>query len=242
MSINFGGGSSRSSGTQTVAFPAPGPQEAALRDLNLQLARIQAGEYLRGLQRQQEFEASPTYGMQQDIEKRATQNILARLSGTAPVLSPEEQKRLDEIYGNTQRRGEQDLNRYSQEIAGARGLSVSDSPIGNEALRQQQEFTSNLGAQKAASAFDLGNAGTAFNQAQQAFANQLRQQAYMNRLAFSSQSPASFGFGQSLFGERLAGASRSFNGSGSTFNYGGGANSQQLGAAGLGASGLGFGR
>ena len=247
MSLNFGGSErrDRSSGTGTsttnIQLPEPDPQEARLREINLRLAQIQAGEYLRSLEEDEAFRQSPLFATQRAIEEKASANILARLTGEAPVLSPEEQARLDEIYGNTQREGEESLRRYAEEIAGARGLAVSDSPIGNEALRQHQEFIQNLGAQKAGSAFDLGNAATNFASEQQKFAAQLRQAAYMNRLSFASQQPSSFGFQGGLFGERLAGAPRSFSGSqsgtGSStgFQWGAGVSGQDVaGYAGAG--------
>lgn len=212
-----------------------------MRAINLELAKIQAGEFLAGLREQEEFRNSPLFATQRAIEQKASENILARLEGRAPILSPEEQGNLDTIYGNTQRQGEQNLSRFAQEIAAARGLAVSDSPIGNEALRQQQEFTSNLGAQKSASAFDLGNASQAFNQQLASFQAQLRQQALANRLSMASNAPASFGFQNSLFGERLGQANRSFTGSGSNFNWGAGANMGQAGQfmQGLGTMGVG---
>lgn len=241
MSFNFGGSSGRSRGTTTVIMPPSSPEERELRRLNIELAKIQAGEYLRALQEDEAFRASPLFQTQRAIEAKASENILARLEGRAPVLAPEEQERLDTIFGNTQREGEESLQRFAEEIAASRGLNVADSPIGNEALRQQREFIQNLGAQKAASAFDLGNAATAFSQAQQQFANQLRQQAYMNRLAFASQTPSSFGFQGNLFAERLGQAGRSFTGSQSGFQWGGGVSARDAGGFMQGLGGLGVG-
>lgn len=241
MSLNVGGSDSRSGGTTQINLPAASPGQKELQDLNLQLAKIQAGEYLQGLKEQQDFRNSPLFATQNAIEQKASDNLLARLQGTAPVLNPDEQKRLDEVYGNTQRLGEQNLNRYAQETAAQRGMSVSDSPIGNEALRQQQEFTTNLGAQKAASAFDLGNSSQAFNQQLASFQASLRQQALANRLSMASNAPASFGLQSQLFGQQLAQAPRSFTGTNTGFNWGAGVNGQQAGGVmqGLGAMGVG---
>jgi hypothetical protein len=138
------------------------------------------------------------------------------------VLSPEAQQRIDTAFGATQSQGETDLMRFAQELAGQRGMRLSDSPIGNEALRQRNIFGQQLAGQKAASELDVGQTEANFDQAIRAFQAQLSQQAFMNRLSLSSGTPASFGLQSQLFGERLAAAPRSMTsfGSGTQWNTG----------------------
>lgn len=158
------------------------------------------------------FETSPVGQQQKQLEALATQNLLDRLTGKAPVLAPEAQQRIDTAFGATQAQGESDLLRFAEQLAGQRGLRLSDSPIGAEALRQRTIFGQQLAGQKAASELDVGQTEANFDQAIRAFQANLAQQAFMNRLSLAGSTPASFGLQSQLFGERLAGASKSFRG------------------------------
>jgi hypothetical protein len=214
MSFNFGGGSSRGreSGVTQVIVPEPSPEEKELRRLNLDLARRQIAQ-LEKIEAEEAARAgSPLGQMQTELETVATRKLLDRLTGRAPVLSPEEQARLDTIFGTAQRRGEESLTKYAREIASTRGLRVSDSPIGNEALRQQRELTEGLGAARAGAELDLGQAETGANEAVAQFQAALRTQAFQNRLALAGFQPPGFGLQQQMFSERFAGAPRSFSG------------------------------
>lgn len=213
MSLNFGSTSRRetSGGTQTIALPPASPEETELRQLNLQLGKEQLASLQRTQAEQTAYATSPLGMMQKQLEEKATANLLARITGQAPVLSPEEQARLDTIYGTAQSRGEADLMRFGQDIAAQRGMTVADSPIGAELLRQRRMFGEGLAAQRAESALNLGQAEAGFNQSLAQFQSNLRQQALANRLAMAGMSPASFQLGSQLFQQRLAGAPRTSN-------------------------------
>src|SRR5262245_55189801 len=110
MSINYG--SQKGSTKSQVIMPQASPQELELQNLNIQLAKSQLDEMNTAKTKQAAYEASPLYQTQQAIEQKASENLLARLTGQAPVLSPEEQARLDQIYDVSQRRGSEDIMRF----------------------------------------------------------------------------------------------------------------------------------
>lgn len=212
MSFNFGSSDKKDKGTTQIVLPPASASEEELRRLNVEAVKKQLAAIDQADADQRARESSPLGQMQKQLEEKATQNLLARVTGQAPVLSPEEQARLDEIFGVTQRRGQESISQFARDLASSRGLSVSDSPIGGEALKQQRELVEGLGAQKSQSALDLGNAAADFNARLTAFQNNLRQQAFMNRLALASTTPTSFGLQSTLFNERAAGAPRQSTG------------------------------
>ena len=209
MSFQFGSSQQKGGGTQTLALPAPSAAETELQKLNLEFAKRQMAEQDRLLAERQTFEASPLFTLQKQIEEKATQNILNRLTGAAPILSPEEQARLDTIFRTATQRGESDLLKFGGEIAAQRGMTIADSPIGAELLKQRRLFGEGMESQRAGASLDLGQAESLFNQQVAQFQNTLQQQAFMNRLALSGQAPPAFGLAQNLFGQRLAAAPRS---------------------------------
>lgn len=229
MSVNFGGGSAtkreRGSSSQRIELPAPTAEQTELTRLQMELAQLQKGEIEGASKDRAAFEASPLAAQQREIEEKATANLLARINGTAPVLSPEQSQYLDTIYGTALQRGEADLMRFGQQAAASRGMAVTDSPIGGDLLRQRREFGEGLESSRAKSALDLGSAGEAFNANLAQFREQLRQQAFQNRLALGGLNPGFSPFAAGLSNERLAQASRFGTQRGTSlfdgFNYGG---------------------
>lgn len=209
MSSLFGGGKQKT--TTTIQLPGPSAAEQELSQLNLQLAKRQIASLESAEAGEAAFAASPLGLAQRRLEEKATENLLARLEGRAPVLSPEAQARIGTVFGEAERRGQADLLRFGEEIAGARGLSISDSPIGNELLRQRADLSRGLGAARAQSELDVGQTEALFSQSIADFQNRLRQQAFLNRLALAGAQPASFALQQNLFGQRMAAAPRTFS-------------------------------
>ena len=239
MSFNFGSSTKKEGGTQTLLLPQATAGEQELTGLNVQLAKQQLQAMQQAASQEQARQDDPLTQLQRQVEEKATQNILARLTGQSPVLAPEEEARLNTIYQAAQQQAEQDLTRYATQIAGQRGMRVSDSPIGNEVIRQRGQVGTQLAGQKAASALNLGQAGADFNARLAQFTQGLQQQAFMNRLALGSTSPASFGLQQQLFGQRLAAAPRSFTGTTGLSQYGYGLDVGSL-ASGLGGAARGY--
>jgi hypothetical protein len=234
MSVNFGGGSKREKVNINLPQQAPGSGNAELDALNLEIARLSADEYKKAAADRAAYDASPLSATHKAIEEKAAANLLARLTGQAPVLSPEEQARVDTVFGTTQARGEEDLMRFARDLADARGMSTADSPIHDVSLQERRKFGEGMASSKAAAELDLGNTNAIFNQGLMEFQERLRQQAYMNRLALSQMQPGSQAFGNQLFGQRLGSAKRTSHGSFS--NWGVGMDIGQI-AGGIGALG-----
>lgn len=222
--FNFGSSSKKERGTQSVQLPAASPAEEELRKLNLQLAQRQVKMLDEEDVRLKADETDPQRLREKEIQEIASQRTLARLKGEEPVLAPAEQQMLDTIYGTATRQGDEDLLGFGRQMAASRGLNLTDSPIGNELVRQRARFGETLGAEKARSSLDLGSAAADFNARLSEFQEGLRQRAFQNRLALAGFQAPGFGLQQSLFGERLAQAPRSFTGNMSGTQLGAGVN------------------
>lgn len=243
--FNFGGSSSRRRGSEVVSvnLPARTAEEKRLIQLQTELAEIQAAQLRQAAAEADAEKTDPLRLKQRALEEKLTQNLFARVSGTAPVLSPEEQQYLDTIYGTALQRGESDLTRFASNLAASRGMNLTDAPIGSDFLRQRRELGEGLGAQRAASALDLGNAAADFNARLAAFQEGLRQQAFQNRLALGGAQAGFTPFASGLLQERIAG--RGFHGRttgrGTGSSYGGSISASDIYGLGRGASSLGGG-
>ena len=235
MTIQFGGSSStkkdRGTTQQTVSLPGPTTEQTELNKLQLELAKLQKQEIESAASDRAAFDASPLAATQRQIEEKASANILARLNGTAPVLSPEQTAYLDTIFGTALKRGEADLQRFGEQQAASRGMNITDSPIGGDLLRQRREFGEGLESSRAKSALDLGNAGAEFSSNLANFRAQLQQQAFQNRLALAGLQPGFTPFAGMQSAERRAQPSMFGANAGTTslngFNWGGGGSYSQ---------------
>lgn len=218
MSFNWGTSSRKDRGTQTsvIQLPPASPAEEELKKVNLEVAKLQAEELKAAAAERATQAGQPISELQTKVQQKAMENIYARLTGQSPVLAPEEQAHLDTIYNTAKTQGEQALNQYADQLAGMRGMRVTDTPIGGEVLRQRGNLELGLQGQKAAGALDLGQASAQFNAQMAEFTNNLRQQAFMQQLSLAGTAPASYGLQSQLFGERLAQGTRSGGFSGSS--------------------------
>lgn len=212
MSFNFNQAQKREQGGMTINTPAPSAEETELKKINLEVAKLQAEELKLAKTERERQAGLPTNQLQEQVQQKALENIYARMTGAAPVLAPEEEARLNTIYGAAKSQGEQALNQYAEQTAGMRGMRPTDSPIGGDIMRQRANLELGLQGQKAASSLDLGQASTQFNAQMAEFTNNLRQQAFMQQLSLAGTAPASYGLQQQMFGQRLAGAPRNFTG------------------------------
>ena len=244
MSINFGGSSAtkreRGTTSQQVTLPGPTAEQQELNKLQLELAQLQKGEIEGAAKDRAAFEASPLAETQRQIEEKASANVLARLTGQAPVLSPEQEAYLQTIFGTALKRGEADLMRFGENAAASRGMNVTDSPIGGDLLRQRREFGEGLESSRAKSALDLGSAGAEFSSNLAGFREQLRQQAFQNRLALGGLTPGFTPFAQMQSAERRSAPQMFGQNRGTTLldqfgwgaSYGGGSGGGKLGVGG----------
>ena len=150
--------------------------------------------------------------LSRDYESMVTRQLKARMSGEA-FLTPQEQAALDKMYDTATTRGNEELTRYAQEVAGQRGMRVSDSPIGNEIVREKGRLTQGLEAAKASSSLDLVQGQKTFEESIRQFQAGLAQQAFQNRLSLASAAPLSFNLAGALAQQRFAGISQTSSGS-----------------------------
>jgi hypothetical protein len=116
----------------------------------------------------------------------ANKRIMTGLTGG--VISPAEQAQLDTLYGSQRTLGTQAITDYAKQLAAMRNMTVTDSPIANEALKQKGNLETALTGAQAGSALQLGNQQQNFANSISAFQNNLKQQAFLNRLSLAGQS------------------------------------------------------
>ncbi|HLE81481.1 MAG TPA: hypothetical protein VJA25_09330 [Dehalococcoidia bacterium] len=92
-----------------------------------------------------------------------------------PNLTPEMLGQLQALFSQLQARGTADLERFGKQLAGSRGLNITDTPIADPLMRAQADFLSSLFGQ----------------QAQQHLG--LQQQAFQNRLGLFGNFPQALG-------------------------------------------------
>ena len=230
-----GGGKQRQTSTQTTQVAPLTPAQQALYTQNLNLAQLQGQGMQDAIAKQQAWETSPLFAKQQQLAAMANQQLEARLGGQ--YLTPQEQSMLDQLYSSQRTRGLEDLTNYAAQEAARRGMTVSDSPIGNAALQSRQRFSNDLASAMAGTGLQLGQANQQFWQGIQGNANNLQQQSQANRLALSATQPTGFGLQQYIDQFRASTAPRTTVTTGNTttspqFGLGLGSVGQFLGGAG----------
>jgi hypothetical protein len=125
---------------------------------------------------------------EQEIRTLSNQRALALLKGETPPLLPGQQERIDKIFGAAREEATGELTRFGEDLATSRGMRVTDSPIGNELLRQKRTLEQNLAAGKAGAELDVGHAQQVFGESVRQFQEQLRLKGFENRLALTGRS------------------------------------------------------
>jgi hypothetical protein len=127
-------------------------------------------------------------------ETLATQTVDRYLSGQS-VLTPEDLGRLDTIFARQRTLGEESITRFAEDAAAARGLRLTDTPIGQPALEQIRELGSDLGAARAQAELGLEQQRAQFAEAVRQFGTNLRASALQNRAAMAGGFVPGFGGG-----------------------------------------------
>ncbi len=173
----FGGDSGGGSTTTTVVQPADkSPEEQALTKLQLDI-----------LNKQWTDMNQPMSEQDKQIQDLGKQYVLNALQGKPPELSPEQKSLLDTTYGAAQTSGQQEIDRYARELAGSRGLALSDSPVAREALLQTGNLQTQLQGSKAAAQLNMPQQQQIFGESVRQFQEQLKQNAIANRMAIAAQ-------------------------------------------------------
>lgn len=198
------------------AFPGLSPEEKALIASQQQLVQLQIGDLSRQselnaalfpLQKQlstaqlqfaadlfpqqkamiqQLIQESQPSATQQEIQRLGDERALASLRGEPIPLSPQQTAQLDTIFNEQRRTGQQGIRQFAEEMAAGRGLRLSDTPIGDVALREAQNLESSLGAQRASAELGLQQSQQGFTEGVRQFQTGLQQQAFQNRLALAA--------------------------------------------------------
>ena len=239
--VKFGGGSkqkpSTSTMTRNVAPPSPG--ESILQLLNEQVAQQQAQGLQRAMQSQQQYESSPLFGQLQGLQGQAATG-LEGIMGGQQLLQPAQQQALQQYYQSIMQPQMDQMRQVAGQEAARRGMTISDSPIGGDFLRQMANYQAQMGGQQAGSALQLQGQNQNMYQNVLNFGQQLQQNANQNRLALAQAQPGSYQFGNNLANQRIASApvTQTTRGGGSTTGAQYGLN---LGNIGQGIAGIGQG-
>jgi len=169
--------------TQKRKVAAASPQEQAIANANAVLAQKQAEDVQRQLAEQQAYAQTPQGQMDAQLLAQAQQNLMGGLNGQA--LNPAQQALINQYYGAQQKLAEQNLRTQGDEIAGRRGMALSDSPIGNDYLRALGDIQTSFGGQRAGAMLNQGNTNQNMALQLAQFQQGLRQQNAQNRLSLS---------------------------------------------------------
>lgn len=187
-----------------VVPPPPQPTPAELEQQEKQslaqdLAFQQAGfnivrDPATGKLKLEQRPKTPAELQDEEFDKQARDFALRKIRGE---FTPEEERLVNAAYDPAEKRGMESIRQFGIELAGQRGLNLSDTPIGKEALGAQERLLSNLGGARAASLLNIGSAQQQFGFSLQEFQRDLQQRAMANRLALAGQAGQSaLGFGQ----------------------------------------------
>lgn len=210
MSSLFGGGKSKT--TTVISLPPKSAAEQRLEELQLKLTERQLAEFEAAQEEEKGRRASPEFAAQQRLESLATEQLLARLEGRAPVLPAAAQERIGRTFELSKRRGTETLRQQLNEMAAARGLLPTDTPAAAPFAREERELLEGLETARAGAELDVGQTEALFAQQLQQFQQALRQQAFQNRLALATGQigPGGSALLAGLGQQRMAAAPRTF--------------------------------
>ena len=185
--------------TTTFSFPGASAEESRAR-------RIQEGLLAAQLAGQKYSAIDPTSG---NIIQRAptaeeaqsdklnailNERITAQMEGRMPQIPEETRQLVQTAFRESQRVGAEDITRQMKELAGARGLLPTDSPLFQEGLRAQTDLTGRLRGQEAGAMLNAGQAQNMFSEQARQFQEELRNRTNQNMALMGGQ------FGQTAQG------------------------------------------
>lgn len=169
MTIGSGGTTTRT-GTSTPLAPAQSQTE--LNQFNQQ---AQTANQLLGNVNQQTVQNQQLYG---GGIQSAAGNLNSQLAaGGLGTASPQQLALIQQQFAGPQQQALTALQRAASDAAASRGMSISDSPIGNPYLQQVQNLEQNIAGQQAGQALQYGQQGFQNNQQMAAFGQNLNQAA-----------------------------------------------------------------
>src|SRR3990167_11289607 len=128
------------------------------------------------------------------------------MSGSAPLINPAQQQALQQYFQSIMAPQLQQMQQTASQEAARRGMTISDSPIGGDYLRQLANYGAQMGGQQAGQALQLQQNNRGMQQNLMNFGQQLQQNASQNRLALAQAQPGSYSFGNQLAQQRIGSA------------------------------------
>ena len=207
MSVTLGGSSKTKPQTTTMTRNvAPmSQQESLLNTINQAVAQQQAQQLQQAMQAQQQYEQSPLFGQLQGLQGQAATGLQGIMGGQQ-LINPAQQQALQQYYQSIMTPQLAQMQQTASQEAARRGMTISDSPIGGDYLRQLANYNAQMGGQQAGSALQLGQQNQNLYKGVLDFGQQLQQNATQNRLALSQAQPGSYSFGNQLAQNRIASA------------------------------------
>ena len=207
MGVQFGGGSKSKPQTQTMTrnVAPQSQQEKMLELLNTQLAQQQGSQLQQAMQAQQQYESSPLFGQLQGLQGQAATGLQGIIGGQQ-LINPAQQQALSQYYESIMAPQRQQMQQTASQEAARRGMTISDSPIGNAYLQQLANYGAQMGGQQAGSALQLSRQNQDMYQNVLNFGQQLKQNANQNRLALSQARPGSYDLGNQMAQNRIGSA------------------------------------
>lgn len=205
MSVQFGGGTGKSTTTQTRNVAAPSAQEQMLQALNAQAATAQANELQRAIQAQQQYEQSGGFQQAQQLGQQAGGLLKQDMEG-GQLISPAQQQALQTYFQSIMAPQQQQMRDVAGQEAARRGMTISDSPIGNSFLDKLASYNAQMGGQQAGQALQLQQNNRGMQQNLMGLGQQLQQNAAQNRLQLASAQPGSYQLGNQMAQQRIQSA------------------------------------
>ena len=219
MGVQFGGGSKTKPQTTTMTrnVAPPSAQETLLEQLDMKVAQQQAAELQRAMGMQQQYESSPLFSQLQGLQGQAATGLEGIMSGKQ-LVNPAQQQALQQYYQSIMNPAMEQMQRVGSQEAARRGMTLSDSPVGNEFARQMAAYQAQMGGQQAGSALQLSGQNQNMYQNVLNFGQQLKQNADQNRFALSTAKPGSYDLGNSMAQNRIgsAGVTQTTSGGGTS--------------------------
>lgn len=205
MSVQFGGSTKSKPTTVTRNVAPASAQEVMLQQMNMQAAQSQAQELQRAIAAQQQYEQSGGFRQAQQLGQQAGGLLQQDMQG-GQLINPAQQQALQQYFQSIMAPAQQQMQQTASQEAARRGMTISDSPIGGDYLRQLANYQAQMGGQQAGQALQLQQNNRGMQQNLMGLGQQLQQNAQQNRLALTQAQPGSYGLGNQLAQQRIASA------------------------------------
>ena len=191
------------SGVSTIGFSPATPEEQRFRALEeaTQRATIQQAGY--NIKENPDGTITLVPGPMEETESKiralSNKRLLDYLEGKIPEIPPQSRALVEQQYGAALTSGEQELEQFAQDLAASRGMSVTDTPIGSEVLRERGLLGLRLGGAKAGAMLDVASSQRQFDESIRQFQEGLRQRSFLNRLSLTQMPSMSAMLSQGRF-------------------------------------------